>query len=740
MKKVLGYPDRWSVAPGEDVKVMVSTYGVGHYDAALVRVVCGDDSAAGPGFKEEEIPAAVAGRFAGRTQPISAGSCAVIPHAAALDCPGDLTLRATIYPTTPEKGVQGILAKWRQADGSGYALYIDAGGCLAFRLGDGAGHQTDVSSGQALPARAWCHCAASFDSRTRTVRLYQAVQASWAPGAARVERAAGLSAIGRNDVALLVAAFAGAEGGASTHGHYNGKIESPRLWHRALGLEEMAASFKEPGSPSLDVGVVGAWDFAREPFGDRILDASANGLHGKLVNLPSRAVTGSGWRGEEFCWAKRPQEYGAIHFHDDDLYDAGWKPDFDVRIPADLRSGVYAVRLRAEDDEFHMPLFVRPRRDGPKEKLAFLASTATYLAYANYQWQLQEPLAEIKNQAVLALEKSDVFLQEHPELGLSTYDKHSDGSGSRYATRLRPVLNMDVKGPMWSFNADTHILDWLEATRQPFDVIADEDLHAEGASLLAGYAAVLTGTHPEYWSTAMLAGMQAYLDRGGRLAYLGGNGFYWRCAFSPCWPGAIEVRRCEDGARYWAEEPGEYYLQFTGEYGGLWRRLGTPPQMVVGIGTVATGFDASSYYRRRPASFDPRAAFIFDGVGAAELIGNFGSMGGGAAGLETDAVDARLGTPPHALVLATSEEHSPGTMLAPEETGFHHLVMDGAQNPAVRADMVFFETPNGGAVFSTGSIAWAGSLAHDRYVNNVSRITANVVRRFLDPAPFALPR
>ena len=38
-------------------------------------------------------------------------------------------------------------------------------------------------------------------------------------------------------------------------------------------------------------------------------------------------------------------------------------------------------------------------------------------------------------------------------------------------------------------------------------------------------------------------------------------------------------------------------------------------------------------------------------------------------------------------------------------------------------------------MFSTGSIAWCGSLAHDGYDNNVSRITANVLARFSDPTP-----
>jgi len=54
------------------------------------------------------------------------------------------------------------------------------------------------------------------------------------------------------------------------------------------------------------------------------------------------------------------------------------------------------------------------------------------------------------------------------------------------------------------------------------------------------------------------------------------------------------------------------------------------------------------------------------------------------------------------------------------------------QDPNVRADMVFFETPNGGAVFSTGSITWCGSLSHNGGENNVSRITQNVLMQFLE--------
>ena len=72
----------------------------------------------------------------------------------------------------------------------------------------------------------------------------------------------------------------------------------------------------------------------------------------------------------------------------------------------------------------------------------------------------------------------------------------------------------------------------------------------------------------------------------------------------------------------------------------------------------------------------------------------------------------------------------------PEEVNslMPHLGADDSEY--VRGDIVFFETANAGAVFSMSSISWAGSLCHNNYDNNVSRITENVLRRFLDEAPF----
>ena len=127
--------------------------------------------------------------------------------------------------------------------------------------------------------------------------------------------------------------------------------------------------------------------------------------------------------------------------------------------------------------------------------------------------------------------------------------------------------------------------------------------------------------------------------------------------------------------------------------------------------------------------------FVFEGVGD-EVIGDFGSLGGGASGEEIDRLDVRLGSPQHAIVLASSESHDQ-TMLRTKEEYLSTVLP--FNDPKVRSDLVFFECPNGGAVFSTGSITWGASLAHDTFDNNVSRITENVLRRFLDATPFEFP-
>ena len=73
-----------------------------------------------------------------------------------------------------------------------------------------------------------------------------------------------------------------------------------------------------------------------------------------------------------------------------------------------------------------------------------------------------------------------------------------------------------------------------------------------------------------------------------------------------------------------------------------------------------------------------------------------------------------------------------------EPSVYHLFYADEQGSPG--ADMTFFETPGGGAVFSTGSITFCGCLPVNGFDNNLSRLLQNVVDRFLDPeARFEVP-
>ncbi len=738
MLKIVGYTDRPSVRPGERLDFKVSCEeGAAQFNARIVRLICGDDGPQSPGYKTQAVEAKVNGTYPGHKQAIDTGSYLLIKKPVTLLPSAGFTLAAIVQGHWIDKEApQTIIACQDLSQPGalrGVTLCIDRSGAGAVTVGDGRG-QITLGTGRPLLPKRWYLIAATYDPADRRLFVIQRPldrifgEPEHSDGAAVIPFA--LPEMTEAIVTIGAALVPGQNGRRQSQLHFDGKIEAPAIY---AGLTD-PLRIKHPSW--VQIPCIARWDFSRDMAARIVKDQSGNGLDGELVNLPTRAVTGSNWHGETTNWRERPELYGAIHFHCDDLYDMGWATDFTWEIPADLQSGIYACELTTTDGgEDVVPFFVLPPKGKVTASVALLASTYTYLAYANSHHGYEDPLSEVCYGALLELGPAEQFLKERRDFGVSLYDRHRDGSGACYSSWLRPILNTRPKRAIWNFNADLHITDWLNAIGQPYDIITDDRIHAEGPDLLKGYRTIIAGTHPEYHSTQMLDAFERYQRDGGRLIYLGGNGFYWRIAVNPEWPAAIEVRRGEAGTRCYELPPGERYHAFTGEFGGLWRSQGRAPQKVFGVGFVTEGFDASSYYVRLADSFDPRASFIFEGVGPEERIGNFGILGG-AAGLELDAADPELDTPPHALILAKSVEHSNTFLLTPEEllAGFPGL--DAIESDRCRAEIVFFETPAGGAVFSTGSIGWSSSLAHNKYDNNVSRITLNVLKRFLDPKAF----
>ena len=232
----------------------------------------------------------------------------------------------------------------------------------------------------------------------------------------------------------------------------------------------------------------------------------------------------------------------------------------------------------------------------------------------------------------------------------------------------------------------------------------------------------------------MLVGLEAYLKGGGRLLYLGGNGFYWVTSIDPDRPYLAEVRRGINGTRAWSSRPGELRHQTTGEQGGLWRYRGRSPNELVGVGFAAQAdsTEKAPGYRRTAESLRPEHSWIFDGVSDADVIGDYGLCLGGAAGYEIDRHDPSLGSPDDSVVLMTSAGMHPDVYLRVVEDAEVTIAdVTGSTSPDVRSDVVLRTYPGGGAVFSVGSCSWAGSLSHNGYDNDIYRLTDNVLSAFV---------
>ena len=717
-KPIVGYCEPLSVLPGERVQFMISCEDEGGFDASLVALRSGGRNTNVP--DTTPVPSSIDGHYEGRRQLVAAGSYAEFGPAPVLDDLSSFSVRVDLFPTALEAPrPQTVMATWDEDAGSGFWFGLNDHGVPTIEIADGEGRELRVEASRPLSERRWYRIGFSYDPELGVIVVSSLPigPGFGEPSTADVVRFAMAQApsaaiAGRR---LLLAAVPGGERGTTRH--LDGKIDSPALALAAVDEQVLAGT---------DVsGFDLRWDLGADIESRRIRDLGPHALHGETVQLPARGVTGSCWSGRTQRWSDAPDEYSAIHFHHDDVYDAGWEPDLELMVPEELSSGVYAMELKSATGVDHVPFYVRAPV-GRRAKVAYLASTATYLAYANHRMTVApDEIGAIGRREHLLPEQE--WMLDQP-VGLSQYEYHPDGSGVLYSSRRRPILNHKPYVELWTFTADLNVVAWLEQSTHDYDVVTDEDLHRDGAAALEGYSTVVTGAHPEYWSTAMLDTLEHYLENGGRMMYLGGNGFYWRVAFSDAWPGAMEVRRAEDGTRAWIAEPGEYYHSFTGEYGGLWRRLGRPPNRICGVGFAAQGFARASAYDLTDQARDPAVSWVFDGVDPEQnTIGNHGA-GGGASGQEIDRYDTRLGSPPNAWVIATAPNQDP-TMLRTKEE--FHATMEYRPHADIRSDVVLFGIAGGGAVFSVGSIAWPAALGADGYRNDIATVTTNVLDRFV---------
>jgi N,N-dimethylformamidase len=714
---IIGYVTPLRCAIGETLDFKISSRDDLEFSAKVVRIDCADPNPSGPGMKLTPVSVDLDTGYSGKQQPVQLGSygiarlCELHP----CECYG---IRITVKPTFESKSLQ-VIATLQSDKGSGWSLALRDGTlCL---LVWGQGLYTAQHSDLHLSVHQWHRLTAAYDPKTRRIALKveSRKHANFIEIANLCFEEVNLPSVELTQ--FVIAAFL-----RERQLHcFNGLIENP-AWLKGRDLSSLD-HMEEAHQWSLSADMSSSGVPALNPHDPKL----------ELINLPARAVRSSAWTGEFMNWKEAPDHYDAIFFHQDDLADCEWETSLHLTIPPHLESGVYGLVINNAEGTDIVPFYVVPKPNERSARICYLASTLTYQAYANHaRSNFAGDLEQRVKEWGAFPHNPDVI----NEFGLSTYNRHVDGVGIHLSSRHRPMLSMrpgyltffDPRGSgLRHFVADSHLTDWLRVKGWKFDVVTDEDLDELGVAVLNGYDVVITGTHPEYHTRRMLEAILEYRESGGSFMYMGGNGFYWKIAREAQFPHIMEIRRAEGGIRAWASEPGEYYNQLDGGYGGMWRRNGLAPQAIGGVGFVAQGTFEGSYYKRTPESEDPEISWLFEGVDE-EKIGDYGLSGGGAAGFELDQVSYQHGTPDFLKIVAVSYDHGPTFKKAPEEI-LTWTLSAGSSNPydGVCAHMVCGESPTGAGLFASGSITFLGSLSHNNYQNGVSKIVDNFLNKYV---------
>lgn len=361
-------------------------------------------------------------------------------------------------------------------------------------------------------------------------------------------------------------------------------------------------------------------------------------------------------------------------------HGAGWNTSYTLSVPANWPTGLYAARVMDTTHEAWISFVVKEAGPGTGARLALLASTNTWDAYNGWG-----------GASFYGYSLSDIT-----------------GRANRGTTHMVSMERPRATGYPFgdighTASGEMHLIRWLDQNQYPFSMLSDNDLHLN-PGLLSNFDAVIISTHSEYWSAEMYDHLVDYLNSGGNLLYLSGNGIYWKVSTTD---GQTENHKDNSS-----------HAQ-TQERGGLWRDVGRPEAAVTGVRYTGEGYPFSAPFTIRTAShwtLEGTGLAVGDRVGKVgrnlfryiDATGQHDINGGSASGWETDYIDP-LHSPANIVLIARATSH------------------DAAYNPAISGDITYYDHPGGGGVFSAGSINFGGSLIVD---DHLGTMVSNVLRRF----------
>lgn len=370
----------------------------------------------------------------------------------------------------------------------------------------------------------------------------------------------------------------------------------------------------------------------------------------------------------------------------------GWARTLSLPIPDDWPSGAYRARLLV--------------REGPRGYQDWCERSAEHSVFFVVRTLLPGSTSPILLQLC-----TNTYAAYNKWGGHSLYAYHSEGNLRAHCVSFdRPGLGYygDCRFTQW----ELPFVHWAESNGFVLEYATNYDLEVR-PELLDSYRLVLSVGHDEYWSSPMRDHLEAYIERGGNVAFFSGNTVCWQVRFEE----KGRAMRCHKEAS--DEDP----LYMSGEHHLLTTRwtdphVGRPENYLTGV-----SWDHGGYHRSHGMYMDGSGAYtvrrpnhwVFADTGLRS-----GDEFGGAAtivGYETDGCLYTVGE--DALPYPTGADGTP--------RNFEIL----AQAPAGRfaghagtATMGIYS--RGGQVFTAGTTDWVDGLADDPIVQ---RITRNILER-----------
>jgi hypothetical protein len=198
--------------------------------------------------------------------------------------------------------------------------------------------------------------------------------------------------------------------------------------------------------------------------------------------------------------------------------DRDWNwPIYEYSIPRDWESGAYIARFVPLGEDFSdaaLPgrpeaaaLFVVKNRQA-NVKILYKLPLLTYHAYN----EIGDPCGSLYTGGYSKL----------------TLHRPGGGVGGRPWDHYFPDV-YDRSSPRQTFwHWDAPFIRWLEHRRFAVDYCTDLDIHKNFGNFIGAYRLLLSVGHDEYWSEAMRRHVEAFVEKGGNVAFFSGNTCWWR--------------------------------------------------------------------------------------------------------------------------------------------------------------------------------------------------------------------